>query len=67
MRWLDGITDLMNMSLSKLWEMGILVCCSPQGHKELDMTKQQNWTEFQCVDVFSHTIKQFSRLQQGAL
>ena len=42
MRWLDGITDLMDMSLSKLWELvmgqGSLVCCSPQGHKELDTT-----------------------------
>ena len=47
-RWLDGITDLMDMSLSKLGDgegQGGLVCCSPQGHKELDMTERVNWTD----------------------
>ena len=44
MRWLDGITDLMDLSLSKLWEMvkagqGSLACFSPWGREELDMTE----------------------------
>ena len=45
MRWLDGITDSMDMSLSKLGigdEQGGLACCSPWGHKESDITEQLN-------------------------
>jgi len=45
MRWLDGIIDPMNMSLSKLGEIvrkGGLACCSPWGGKELGMTEQLN-------------------------
>ena len=46
MRWLDGITDSMNMSLSKLQELvldrGSLACCSPWGRKESDTTEQLN-------------------------
>ena len=48
MSWLDGITNSMNMTLSKLQELGngqgSLACCSPWGHKELDMTEWLNWT-----------------------
>ena len=46
MRWLDGITDLMDMSLSKLWElvMDREAChvCSPWGCKELNISEQLN-------------------------
>ena len=42
MRWLDGITDSMDMSLNKLWKMvkdnESLECCSPWGCKESDMS-----------------------------
>ena len=42
MRWLDGITDSMGMSLSKFWVgdgQGGLACSGSLGHKELDMTE----------------------------
>ena len=46
MRWLDGITNSMDMSSGKLREMvdgqGGLVCCDSWGGKESDMTEGLN-------------------------
>ena len=44
MRWLDGITDSMDVSLSELQELGDgqggLACCDSCGRKELDTTER---------------------------
>ena len=46
MRWLDGITDSMDMSLSKLLRVGNghggLACCSLWSCKESDTAEQLN-------------------------
>ena len=45
MRWLDGITDSVDMSLNRLWEtegQGSLACCSSRGRKKLDTNEQLN-------------------------
>ena len=53
MRWLDGITDSMGVSLSELQLVftgdgdgqGGLACCNSWGRKESDTTERLNWTE----------------------
>ena len=76
-RWLDGITDAMNMNLGKLHELGQtlgdcegqggLACCSSWGRKESDTTGQLNNSSriinnFVSFLCFSEILSKFSLL-----
>ena len=55
-RWLDGITDLMGMSWSRLWEFVMDREAwrdgDSWGHRESDTTERLNWTELNWISYF---------------
>ena len=66
MRWLDDITNSIDMSLYKLQQivMDREVCyCSPWGLKELHMTEQLNNNS--SVQFSNNSNKQYLKLCQG--
>ena len=62
MRWLDGTTDSMDMSFSKLWQLVMdresLAYCSPWGRKGSDMNERLNSIKL----IYQHSMAVVAQL-----
>ena len=68
-RCLNGITNSMDMSLSKLWEMvkdwEAWLLCSPWGLKESDSTEWLNNTLYKWMHVYEYLLVALSSFTQN--